>query len=70
MVVDLEWRIASDGVDRLVIARIAAAVDVPLQVGGGIRSLDAARALFDVGVARVVIGTAALETSAVGARPR
>jgi len=61
-VVDLDGARTGDGVNRAVIARIAAAVDVPLQVGGGIRSLDAARALFDVGVARVVIGTAALET--------
>ena len=38
------------------------AVDVPVQAGGGVRSLDAARALADVGVARVVMGTAAVES--------
>jgi phosphoribosylformimino-5-aminoimidazole carboxamide ribotide isomerase len=43
------------------VAEVTRAAGVPLQVGGGVRSVDAARALFDVGVSRVVIGTAALE---------
>jgi phosphoribosylformimino-5-aminoimidazole carboxamide ribotide isomerase len=34
---------------------------VPVQVGGGVRDDAAAQALFDAGVARVVVGTAALE---------
>ena len=42
-------------------AAIAAAVDVPVQTGGGVRDEAAADALFDAGVARVVLGTAALE---------
>jgi len=61
-VVDLDGARTGEASNRTVIAKIAAAVDVPLQVGGGVRSRDAARALFDAGVARVVIGTAALET--------
>ena len=44
-----------------VIARVCGALDVPVQVGGGVRTVEAANALFDAGVARVVIGTAALE---------
>jgi len=32
-----------------------------VQVGGGVRSSDAAAALFDLGVTRVVLGTAALD---------
>ena len=47
--------------NREVIGRIAAAVDVPVQVGGGVRSRLDAEALCDAGVARVVMGTAALE---------
>lgn len=50
------------------IAAVCAAVDVPVQVGGGVRSLDAARALADVGVARVVMGTAAVEDPDLVAR--
>ena len=64
-VVDLDGARTGEASNRAVIARIAAAVDVPLQVGGGVRSRDAAQALFDAGVTRVVIGTAALETPAL-----
>ena len=44
-----------------VIKKIAALVNIPLQVGGGIRSLDTAQRLLDVGIGRVVLGTAAIE---------
>lgn len=43
------------------IAAIAAAVDVPVQTGGGIRDEAAAESLFAAGVARIVFGTVALE---------
>lgn len=61
-VVDLDAARTGDPVNLAVIAAIADAVDVPVQTGGGVRSLDAAAALADAGVARVVIGTAAVET--------
>lgn len=60
-VVDLDAARSGDPVNRSVIAEICAAVSVPVQVGGGVRSLDAAKVLFDLGVARVVIGSAAVE---------
>lgn len=41
------------------IRRIAAAVSVPVQVGGGIRTLETARMMLDLGVNRVIIGTSA-----------
>ena len=44
--------------------RDRAAVSVPVQTGGGVRDDAAAEALFDAGVARVVVGTAALEDPA------
>lgn len=50
------------------IAAIAAAVDVPVQTGGGIRDEAAAEALFAAGVARVVFGTVALEQPELVAR--
>jgi phosphoribosylformimino-5-aminoimidazole carboxamide ribotide isomerase len=60
-VVDLDAARTGEPVNRDAVAAIAAAVDVPVQAGGGVRSEAAARALFDAGVARVVVGTAALE---------
>jgi phosphoribosylformimino-5-aminoimidazole carboxamide ribotide isomerase len=60
-VVDLDAARTGEPVNRPVIGAICAALDVPVQVGGGIRDMAAARALFDAGASRVVIGTAALE---------
>lgn len=62
--VDLDAARSGDGVNRSVIAAIAAAVDpygAKVQTGGGVRSPEAVRDLLSCGVARVVIGTAAVE---------
>ena len=40
---------------------MAASVTVPVQTGGGVRSVADAEALLSVGVTRVVVGTAAVE---------
>jgi phosphoribosylformimino-5-aminoimidazole carboxamide ribotide isomerase len=57
-VVDLQG--ARDGALRTnVIERCrAAAQGIPLQVSGGIRSIEAARTALDAGAARVIVGTA------------
>jgi len=60
-VVDLDAALTGEPTNRPVIEAICSAIDVPVQVGGGVRSVDAAEALFAAGVRRVVIGTAALE---------
>lgn len=67
-VVDLDAARSGAGANREVIRAIAAAVDVPVQSGGGVRSEADARALAECGVARVVIGTAALEQPDLVAR--
>ena len=59
--VDLDAARSGEPVNRHLIAAIAAGVDVPVQAGGGVRSAAAAAALADVGVARVIMGTAAME---------
>jgi phosphoribosylformimino-5-aminoimidazole carboxamide ribotide isomerase len=41
------------------VSRIASAVDVPVQVGGGLRTIEAVNAAIGAGVSRVVLGTAA-----------
>lgn len=63
-VVDLDAARSGEPANREAIAAIAAVAvrsGVLLQVGGGVRSVEAADDLFDIGVARVVIGTAAVE---------
>ena len=44
-----------------VIKNICKELSIPVQVGGGIRSSDTAKLLYDIGVERTVIGTAAVE---------
>lgn len=50
-----------DGDNRALIQHVVAAVPVPVQVGGGVREDHHLKALLDVGVARVIIGSAAVQ---------
>lgn len=59
-VVDLDAARSVGGNNRSVVIDIAAASSIPVQTGGGIRSTDDARMLFDAGITRVVLGTAAI----------
>jgi phosphoribosylformimino-5-aminoimidazole carboxamide ribotide isomerase len=45
-----------------VVKQIVEVVDVPIEFGGGIRTVDDVRRLCDAGVARVVLGTLAAES--------
>lgn len=58
-VVDLDGARTGAPVNLEHVRRICSAVDVPVQVGGGLRSAAAVRAALDAGAARVVLGTAA-----------
>ena len=60
-VVDLDG--AVQGIPKNVshIEAIAKSLAIPIQVGGGIRSMDTIRRYMSMGVSRVVLGTAALE---------
>ncbi|MED0990522.1 1-(5-phosphoribosyl)-5-[(5-phosphoribosylamino)methylideneamino]imidazole-4-carboxamide isomerase [Bacillus nitratireducens] len=59
-IVDLDGAIAGKSVNLPVIERICRAVRIPVQVGGGVRSLAAVEKLLLVGVEKVILGTAAL----------
>ncbi len=59
-VVDLDGAKAGEPRNLEAVARIAAAVECPIQVGGGVRDAAAVMAVLGAGAARVVIGTAAL----------
>jgi phosphoribosylformimino-5-aminoimidazole carboxamide ribotide isomerase len=59
-VVDLDGAEEGRPVQLGLVDRIARAVGVPLQVGGGIRSIKDLRAVREAGALRVVMGTAAV----------
>jgi phosphoribosylformimino-5-aminoimidazole carboxamide ribotide isomerase len=59
-VVDLDGAKAGAPRNLEAVRRIAAAVECPIQVGGGLRDAESVAAVLDAGAARVVIGTAAL----------
>jgi len=59
--VDLDGAKAGTPVQMDVIRQIREAVDLPLQVGGGIRTLETIEAYLALGVQRLILGTAALE---------
>lgn len=46
--------------NRPVIRNICSELDIPIQVGGGVRNMDDIQELLDLGVYRVIIGTAAV----------
>lgn len=60
-VVDLDAARTGEFTNIAAVEAIVAAAGVPVQYGGGVRSVAAADRLASAGVARVVIGTAALE---------
>jgi phosphoribosylformimino-5-aminoimidazole carboxamide ribotide isomerase len=47
--------------NRAVIRDICDVLDIPVQLGGGIRSMEAIEAALDMGVYRVILGTAAVK---------
>ena len=59
-VVDLDGAFAGETRNGEAVDRILAAVDVPVQLGGGIRDMAAIDAWLEKGVARVILGTVAL----------
>jgi phosphoribosylformimino-5-aminoimidazole carboxamide ribotide isomerase len=63
-VVDLDGAKAGEPTNAELIIRIAGAVKSPIQVGGGIRNLADVSRYLEAGVARVILGTAALEDPA------
>lgn len=64
-IVDLDGAFSGNPVNREIVAEIAKSVPVPIQLGGGIRSLPTAKEYLDMHIDRLIIGTAALEDPAM-----
>jgi phosphoribosylformimino-5-aminoimidazole carboxamide ribotide isomerase len=66
-IVDLDGAEAGRAVQHALIGDLAAAIDVRIQSGGGVRSADDVQRLLDAGVGRVVVGSLAVsDPDAVG----
>ncbi|MFV0360297.1 1-(5-phosphoribosyl)-5-[(5-phosphoribosylamino)methylideneamino]imidazole-4-carboxamide isomerase [Tropicimonas sp.] len=59
--VDLNGAFAGEPVNAAAVEAILAAVTIPVQLGGGIRTLDTIEMWLSKGVARVILGTVAVE---------
>ncbi|MGD8237739.1 MAG: 1-(5-phosphoribosyl)-5-[(5-phosphoribosylamino)methylideneamino]imidazole-4-carboxamide isomerase [Armatimonadota bacterium] len=60
-VIDLDATIHGDRDNLDAVAAIADAVGVPVQLGGGLRSMESVEAAFAAGANRAIVGTAAIE---------
>ena len=60
-IVDLDGAKSGKSINEDIIIEIAKSVNIPIQVGGGIRSMETVKTYLDNGVNRVIIGTAAIE---------
>jgi phosphoribosylformimino-5-aminoimidazole carboxamide ribotide isomerase len=63
--VDLDGAFAGKPVNALAVAQIVRAVGIPTQLGGGIRNLATIEAWLGEGIARVILGTAAVRDPAL-----
>jgi phosphoribosylformimino-5-aminoimidazole carboxamide ribotide isomerase len=59
--VDLDGAKAGEPVNHQLIGNIARSVKAPVQTGGGLRTVENVERLLELGVSRVIIGTAAIE---------
>lgn len=59
-IVDLDGARTGSPKNMFVIKRILEAVDIPLELGGGIRSMDTIESMLDMGVERVILGSVAV----------
>ena len=60
-VVDLDGAKAGQPVNLAAIKAIARAIDIPVQVGGGLRDRASVVSLLNLGVRRIILGTIAVE---------
>ena len=59
--VDLDGALAGEGKNVPVIQRILKSVSIPVQLGGGIRNLETIEKLLELGVTRLILGSAAVK---------
>ncbi len=60
-IIDLNGAESNDNKNLDTIKEIIKNISIPIQVGGGIRSVEKATKILDAGVSRIIIGTSAIE---------
>ena len=59
--VDLDGAKTGEPINDLTIKKIKRSINIPIQLGGGIRSIDRAKELLGIGIDRIILGTIAIE---------
>lgn len=60
-IVDLDGALEGEPINQQLIAQIIKAVDMEVQIGGGVRTFETIEAYLSIGVAEVILGTAAVK---------
>ena len=63
--VDLDGAKTGEPINDQTIKEIKKCISIPIQLGGGIRNLDRAKELFDIGIDTIILGTIAIENPAL-----
>jgi phosphoribosylformimino-5-aminoimidazole carboxamide ribotide isomerase len=63
-VVDLNAALTGKQKNLSIVEKLVSSLNIPVQVGGGVRSIEAAQRLLDVGADRVVVGTKGVQEPA------
>lgn len=63
-IVDLDGAKNGDRVNQSVVKEIVENIDIPIELGGGIRDTEGVETLLDLGVSQVIIGTVAVQNPA------
>jgi len=59
--VDLDGAESGEAPNQIIVEQILGSLKIPIQLGGGIRSLEAIERWLDLGIQSVIIGTIAVE---------
>ena len=60
-IVDLNGAIKGKSVNTEIIKSIRKNISIPIQLGGGIRDMESIREWFNIGINRIILGTAAIK---------
>lgn len=63
--IDLDGAIEGKRKNETIVKKIVEELEIPVQFGGGIRSIDDARAFLDMGIEKIILGTMAVKNPQV-----